>query len=66
MNINWPELVAFAGILVPITAGLVFILDALIDRKLKRFLENLDGRYASREVTDIRIKSIERILDQQR
>jgi hypothetical protein len=62
-SINWPEIGVLIGLLTPIGAAFVFIVNTLIETRFNRFMEKLDERYANREVTDIRIKAVERALD---
>lgn len=59
-GINWAEIGALAGILVPIGAIFIFIVNAMIDNKFNVLLEKLDERYAGKEVTDLRVKLVEK------
>jgi hypothetical protein len=62
-TVNWVEVGVFVSLMAPVGAAFLLIINLIVESKINKLKESLDGRYASREVTDIRLKAIERVQD---
>lgn len=57
------EITAFGTVAVPMTLGILWILSAMMDRKLQKLLTDINGTYVKKEVADLKYVQIEHHFD---
>jgi len=57
------EITAFGAICVPMTLGILWVLSAMMDKKLQKLLQDINGTYLKKEIADLKYVQIEHSFD---